>query len=170
MLRRLEKLVHRLRVAGLQRALELLQILADARAQVPASVPMRATIAGELRSFIAVLPAEWYRPNYFDVARGRKTDPGAGFAWRRLLGALAHDSMEGRGSATIGGARAARFIAAEMKKAGLEPLGDSGYFQRVPVARDSVAVPPRGTTRRNADGTVTTTPPDPAAPPAPAPT
>ncbi len=83
---------------------------------------------------------------------------------RRVLGALAHDSMEGRGSATIGGARAARFIAAEMKKAGLEPLGDSGYFQRVPVARDSVAVPPRGTTRRNADGTVTTTPPDPAAP------
>ncbi len=83
---------------------------------------------------------------------------------RRVLGALAHDSMEGRGSATVGGARAARFIAAEMKKAGLEPLGDSGYFQRVPVTRDSVTVQPRGTTRRNADGTVTTTPPDPAAP------
>ena len=49
---------------------------------------------------------------------------------RRILSALSADSMEGRGSATVGGARAARFIAAEMKNAGLAPLGDSaGYFQ-----------------------------------------
>lgn len=87
---------------------------------------------------------------------------------RRILSALAADSMEGRGSATPGGARAARFIASEMKKAGLEPLGDSaGYFQRVPVTRDSVAVQARPTMRRNADGTTTVVAPPAAAPATP---
>lgn len=52
----------------------------------------------------------------------------------RVLSVLAHDSLEGRGTGTVGGARAARFIAAEMKAAGLEPGGDSGFFQRVPLA------------------------------------
>ncbi len=46
--------------------------------------------------------------------------------------------MEGRASGTRGGARAARYIGGEMKKIGLEPLGDSGYFQRVPLAQDSI--------------------------------
>ncbi|MEO8563816.1 MAG: M20/M25/M40 family metallo-hydrolase [bacterium] len=53
---------------------------------------------------------------------------------RRLETALADDSMEGRLTGTAGGARAARYIAGEMKRMGLEPVGDSGYFQRVPVA------------------------------------
>jgi Peptidase family M28 len=52
-----------------------------------------------------------------------------------LLGALAADSMEGRGTATPGGERAARFIAERMQAYGLEPAGDSGYFQRVPFTR-----------------------------------
>lgn len=52
----------------------------------------------------------------------------------RLLRTLAHDSMEGRGTATVGEERASRFIAAEMKQVGLVPLGDDGYFQRVPMA------------------------------------
>lgn len=52
----------------------------------------------------------------------------------RVLSALADDSMQGRGTGTVGGAMAAKFIAAEFKAAGLEPAGDSGYFQRVPVA------------------------------------
>src|SRR5579871_4171486 len=51
----------------------------------------------------------------------------------RVLSALANDSMEGRGTGTLGGAKAARFIAQEMRAAGLEPGGDSGYFQRVPL-------------------------------------
>jgi len=54
---------------------------------------------------------------------------------RRLLGALADDSMQGRGTATPGSARAARFIAAELAGYGVQAAGDSGYFQRVPVAR-----------------------------------
>ena len=53
---------------------------------------------------------------------------------RRLLGALAHDSMEGRATGRAGSERAARFIAAELERYGVRPAGDSGYFQRVPVA------------------------------------
>ncbi len=51
----------------------------------------------------------------------------------RVLWVLAADSLEGRGTGTRGGAKAARFIAEEFKAAGLEPAGDSGYFQRVPI-------------------------------------
>ena len=53
---------------------------------------------------------------------------------RRLLGALADDSMQGRATATRGSARAARFIAEELAHYGVQPAGDSGFFQRVPVA------------------------------------
>ena len=53
---------------------------------------------------------------------------------RRMESALADDSMEGRLTGTAGGARAARYIAAQMQTIGLVPLGDSGYFQRVPVS------------------------------------
>jgi hypothetical protein len=50
-----------------------------------------------------------------------------------LLGALAHDSMEGRRTGTPGTARAARLVAAEFARAGLVAAGDSGYYQRVPL-------------------------------------
>ena len=53
---------------------------------------------------------------------------------RFVLSSLADDSMQGRGTGTPGSLRAARFIAAQMQAAGLEPAGDSGFFQRVPVA------------------------------------
>src|SRR5690348_17359108 len=56
---------------------------------------------------------------------------------RRLLGALADDSMQGRATGSEGSARAARFIADEFKRYGVQPAGDSGYFQRVPVAYQS---------------------------------
>jgi hypothetical protein len=52
---------------------------------------------------------------------------------RRLVGALSDDSLEGRMTATRGSARAAAIIAEEMRRIGLEPAGDSGYFQRVPI-------------------------------------
>lgn len=53
---------------------------------------------------------------------------------RRVLSALADDSMEGRRTASAGELRAARFIASEMKATGLTPAGDSGFVQRVPLA------------------------------------
>jgi hypothetical protein len=53
---------------------------------------------------------------------------------RAELSVLAADSMEGRMTASAGGARAARYIAAQMQAAGLKSAGDSGFFQRVPVS------------------------------------
>jgi len=55
-----------------------------------------------------------------------------------LLGALAHDSMQGRATGTPGSARAARLIAAEMQRLGLEPAGDAGYVQRIPIVMTRV--------------------------------
>lgn len=53
----------------------------------------------------------------------------------RLLRTLAHDSMEGRGTGTAGGERAARFLAAEMKRIGLKGgAADGSYSQYVPLA------------------------------------
>ncbi|MDQ6885956.1 MAG: M20/M25/M40 family metallo-hydrolase [Gemmatimonadota bacterium] len=51
-----------------------------------------------------------------------------------MLSILADDSLEGRGTGTRGSAKAARYIADEMRRAGLREGGDSGYFQRVPLA------------------------------------
>ena len=49
-----------------------------------------------------------------------------------LLGQLADDSLRGRMTGTPGAEKAAAMIAAEMRRIGLQPAGDSGYFQRVP--------------------------------------
>ncbi|HEX8718509.1 MAG TPA: hypothetical protein VF722_16210, partial [Gemmatimonadaceae bacterium] len=51
----------------------------------------------------------------------------------RQLSALADDSMQGRMTGSRGAVMAARFIAREMRAAGLAPAGDSGFLQRVPV-------------------------------------
>ncbi len=61
---------------------------------------------------------------------------------RRDIAILAADSMEGRGTGTPGGARAARWLAAEFAKAGLTPAGDSGTFlQQLPLQRSPAFVP-----------------------------
>lgn len=61
---------------------------------------------------------------------------------RRDLAILAADSMEGRGTGTPGGERAARWLASEFAKAGLAPAGDSGTFlQQVPLQRSPGFVP-----------------------------
>jgi Zn-dependent M28 family amino/carboxypeptidase len=49
--------------------------------------------------------------------------------------ALAHDSMEGRRAGTPGEQRAARYIAAQFRRLGLQPTGDSGtYFQHFTIS------------------------------------
>lgn len=63
---------------------------------------------------------------------------------RALLTALAHDSMEGRQVGRPGEARAARFIAGKMRDLGLEPVGDSGFFQRLPAVMATVRSAGRG--------------------------
>jgi hypothetical protein len=64
-----------------------------------------------------------------------------------LLAALAHDSLEGRDTGSRGIAMAARIIEGVMREIGLQPAGDSGYYQRVPVARQTVTLRD-GATRR----------------------
>ena len=67
---------------------------------------------------------------------------------KRILYPLADDSMKGRMTGSAGEAMAARFIASQMKAIGLTPLGDSGYFQRVPTAVIPLNPPRRGRTER----------------------
>ena len=52
------------------------------------------------------------------------------------LTAFAHDSMMGREAGTLWNAKATDYVAAEFRKLGLEPAGESGsYFQSVPNVR-----------------------------------
>lgn len=66
---------------------------------------------------------------------------------RSLLSALADDSLMGRATGAPGSLMAARIIARQMERAGLEPAGDSGYYQRVPVALVTRTVRGREMTR-----------------------
>jgi Zn-dependent M28 family amino/carboxypeptidase len=53
---------------------------------------------------------------------------------RAHLEFLADDALEGRAPGTRGGATAAKYIATQFVRLGLEPAGDSGtFFQRVPI-------------------------------------
>ena len=65
-----------------------------------------------------------------------------------LLSALADDSLEGRATGSAGGAKAARYIAEQMRAAGLEPGGDSGFFQRVPLGFATRTMPDGRVLRR----------------------
>lgn len=51
-----------------------------------------------------------------------------------LISVLGHDSLQGRGTGTPGEKKAARFLAGELNKTGLEPAGDDGsWFQNIPL-------------------------------------
>ena len=53
---------------------------------------------------------------------------------RAHLNFLADDALEGRAAGTRGGELAAKYIASQFERLGLEPAGDSGtYYQRVPI-------------------------------------
>lgn len=55
---------------------------------------------------------------------------------RFRVGILAHDSMAGRAAATPGGMAAAKYLAREAARMGLQPAGDGGgFFHRVPLNR-----------------------------------
>ena len=55
---------------------------------------------------------------------------------RRDLFVFAADSFLGRETGTPASVKAARFIAARVMALGLEPAGDSLYYQRVPLVRN----------------------------------
>lgn len=54
---------------------------------------------------------------------------------RRIESALSHDSLQGRRAGSEGSAKAAAFIAAEFKKAGLQPLPGGSYLQSFSVLK-----------------------------------
>jgi len=56
---------------------------------------------------------------------------------RRDLFVFASDSFLGRETGTLGADKAAHFLATRLQALGVEPGGDSGYFQRVPLERTS---------------------------------
>jgi hypothetical protein len=56
----------------------------------------------------------------------------------RDLTAFAHDSMRGRETGTPDAFRAAAFIGRRLGELGLEPVGDSMYYQRVPMIRQVI--------------------------------
>ncbi|MFL5618080.1 MAG: M20/M25/M40 family metallo-hydrolase [Gemmatimonadaceae bacterium] len=55
---------------------------------------------------------------------------------RRDLYAFADDSMHGRETGTEDATRAMRFLVDRLTKLGLEPAGDSGFAQRVPMQKE----------------------------------
>src|ERR1700720_3532643 len=55
---------------------------------------------------------------------------------------LASDALQGRGTPSTGLDIAAEYIAAQFRRAGLEPVGDDGYFQT--AAFESVTPNPDG--------------------------
>ncbi|HET7566313.1 MAG TPA: M28 family peptidase, partial [Gemmatimonadaceae bacterium] len=58
---------------------------------------------------------------------------------QRDLDVFASDSFRGRSALTRDGVRAARFLADRLRTLGVEPAGDSGYLQRVPLMRRTIA-------------------------------
>ena len=67
---------------------------------------------------------------------------------RRDLEIFASDSFRGRETGTAGERSSAGFIAERAREIGLEPAGDSGYFQRVPLLLEEVAGSSRYTVTR----------------------
>jgi hypothetical protein len=89
-----------------------------------------ATLYGTVQgcSTAAVVPAG-------STAAVASTGPIDSAELARDLRAFANDSMRGREAGTPDANRAAAFIANRLGQLGLEPVGDSMYFQRVPMTR-----------------------------------
>jgi hypothetical protein len=76
--------------------------------------------------------------------RDREIHDADTLAWWHTTEALSNDSMEGRDTGSQAYQRAADYVAARFKAAGLAPAGENGtYFQTVPM--HEVAVTPEGT-------------------------
>ncbi len=64
------------------------------------------------------------------LARAQSTSNPAAEWWRHVQ-VLADDSLKGRETGSAGHESASRYIAAQFQKAGLQPAGTDGWFQRV---------------------------------------
>ncbi len=74
-----------------------------------------------------------------EVTRGASAPLITTVELQRDLYAFAADSMRGRAAVTADARHAAEFIARRLAALGVQPAGDSGYFQRVPLARTGIA-------------------------------
>jgi hypothetical protein len=78
------------------------------------------------------------------AATDPNSSPAAGIAQirpealRAHMAFLADDLLEGRGTGTRGYEIAARYVAAQLATAGLEPGGNGGWFQQVPMRRSAL--------------------------------
>ena len=68
---------------------------------------------------------------------------------------LASDALQGRGTPSPGLDIAAEYVAAQFRRAGLEPAGDDGYFQTAPYANVTPNVDGMEFTVEGSGGTVT---------------
>ncbi len=92
---------------------------------------MRHLILGALLAALVVPGAAAQQRSSAAAQAARAVD---GRAMQAHLEFLADDALEGRAPGTRGGDIAARYIATQFKRLGLQPAGDSGsYFHRVPI-------------------------------------
>ncbi len=101
--------------------------------------PYRSTLARRALLLVALLPvsgacagADEAGTSATAVADAAESRPDR---LRRLLGALADDSMRGRRMGSPENAQAARFLAAELERYGVRPGVDGAFLQPVPLAR-----------------------------------
>ena len=91
-------------------------------------VPVLVLLAAVSPALLAQQPATVGSPG---ARVARAVDGGV---LRAHLEFLSDDALEGRAPGTRGGDLAAKYIASQFRRLGLEPVGDSGsYFQRVPI-------------------------------------
>src|SRR5580704_9586423 len=64
------------------------------------------------------------------------TEPNAATRrWWQYVTALSGDDLEGRDTGSPAYQRAARYVATELEHVGIQPAGEQGYFQPVPMQR-----------------------------------
>jgi hypothetical protein len=89
--------------------------------------PRRALLATALSLAAAPLAAQ-------SRAGSSQVVPPAAARWWHDITVLADDSLRGRATGTEDYLKAARYVADEFRKAGLEPIGTNGYFQTAHLA------------------------------------
>ena len=107
------------------------------RGRFAPSLPPWRSHATHARAFCAFLAAASGCSNAPDAAPA--ADPALADAGltreqrlERLLGVLAADSMRGRRTGSPENEQAARFLASELDRYGVEPAGENGFLQPVP--------------------------------------
>jgi Zn-dependent M28 family amino/carboxypeptidase len=81
---------------------------------------------------VALSPADDWKPNLSSTRKAALEQISAN-SLKGHLSFIASDLLEGRGTPSRGLDLAAEYIAAQFRRAGLEPVGDDGYFQTTTI-------------------------------------